>query len=153
MIIALTFIFSWSLNAQTVKCNDQIYMKDMQLAKITDYAKAIAECEACLQEDPDNLNAMINVSLLQYVDKKHTEAMESINKVIDKYPASKYGWYIRAIIESEIGKYVSALADFEKTIELSPTYKPAISGRCSMLAEMKRSDEAKACRKKLKKMD
>lgn len=86
--------------------------------KLTD---ALAKTQEALQISAGNIPALykqINIYFLMNNDK---DAMRFADDAIRRYPAEPDFYYIRGIINNSREKYVKALGDFDRGIDLKPT--------------------------------
>ena len=60
---------------------------------------------------------------------KYKEAINSLNKAIEKDPKSSKAYYVRGIAYDKVGKYKEAVRDFNKAIEIDPKNAYAYAGR------------------------
>lgn len=104
-------------------CSQDINISEIQRAdeyiKIGNYDQALVVLKDLLFINPANIDAQekkVNVLLQTDRDK---EAYKDIDDLLKMYPSSPEFYYLRAVLNFQKEKYVKAIDDFDKAIELS----------------------------------
>ncbi len=98
-----------------------------QIGLINDAVEAM---EKALDYEPMNKGFMYDKAFYLLQAKRYPEALEAINKLIDlKYKDSANSFFIRAVINNNLGYAEAACADFEKSGQLGNTEAPAYAAK------------------------
>jgi tetratricopeptide (TPR) repeat protein len=123
-----------SLLEEARRQNPKAAALSLQLADLFDlqgdYASAETAYRQVLAQDPDNLVALNNLSWLLAQSTKGTEALDLINRAIQRAGERPELLDTRAVVEMERGQLREAIADLEKAT--ADTRTPS---RCFRLAE------------------
>ena len=76
--------------------------------------------ERLLTVVPGHFEAQLGLALLNQKDKRFTEALDQINRLVGQYPHNAVGYAARAGIEREQKMYGLAAFDFEEAMKLDP---------------------------------
>lgn len=83
-----------------------------------DYSAARIDYNRLLELDPTNYGGSLGLVALNQKEKKYTQALEVINKMITELPDDAMLYIVRADIEQEMGHTDLALIDLEESIRL-----------------------------------
>jgi tetratricopeptide (TPR) repeat protein len=115
--ILLCFLFSGYINAQENKTPEDLKLAD-QYIEAGNYNQALVLLRDFIFSNPSNIEAQekkINVLLKSDREK---EAYKDIDDLLKMYPSSPEYDYLRAVLNFQKEKYVKAIEDFDKSIEL-----------------------------------
>lgn len=76
--------------------------------------------ERLLSIVPGHFEGQLGLALLNQKDKRFTEALDQINRLVGQYPNNAIGYAARAGIEREQKMYGLAAFDFEEAMRLEP---------------------------------
>lgn len=90
------------------------------LAKLGRYKEAIADYDAVVSLDPNNVHAYHNRGI-SYDKLGHFEAaIDDFNRVIQLEPANSVAYFNRGSTYDSLGMHDAAIADFGRALELDP---------------------------------
>lgn len=85
-----------------------------------DYKAARIDYDRLLEKDPTNYNARLGLVTLNQKEKKFSEAVDVISKLITEYPNDAVLFIVRAGVEVDMEHTDLALIDLEEAIRLDP---------------------------------
>lgn len=85
-----------------------------------DYKAARIDYDRLLEKDPTNYNARLGLVTLNQKEKKFSEAVDVISKLITEYPNDAVLFIARAGVEVDMEHTDLALIDLEEAIRLDP---------------------------------
>jgi Flp pilus assembly protein TadD len=86
---------------------------------LDDYLKSHADFTKAVQLDSNNAELHGNVLRNLWLRKKNKEAYNYCNKLIEKFPANGYAWYVRGQLKRDyLHKYPEGNKDIKKSEEL-----------------------------------
>jgi tetratricopeptide (TPR) repeat protein len=115
--ILLCILFSCNIVAQENKTPEDLKLAD-QYIEAGNYNQALVLLRDFIFSNPSNIEAQekkINVLLKSDREK---EAYKDIDDLLKMYPSSPEYYYLRAVLNFQKEKYVKAIEDFDKSIEL-----------------------------------
>lgn len=95
---------------------------------------AIAEANSPLQ--PHSLKQQYEQGIEFYKKHQYTEAIESLNAVIDLSPSYANAYYNKGLALKALGRYEDAMMEFHQAIELKPNnllYLCSQGRKCNIL--------------------
>ncbi len=112
------------------------------------YELAIREYEEFLKEKPKNKRARIILIELLIRKNRLNSALRNLNFLIKNFPDLGIGYYWRARINMEFGRYKEAERDLITVISMRRAFEPALLDLCSLYQMTGRYDKAiDVCRK------
>ena len=79
--------------------------------------------------DRNNVDALINAAECLKLQDKDAEAVNTLNLVLSLRPTCSKAYYTRAYCHMKAAEMASALADFNTTLDLQPSFVQALCGR------------------------
>jgi tetratricopeptide (TPR) repeat protein len=122
-IFALLVVFllpAAFLSAQQEARADALLAEADALITANNLSGALAKTNQAVSISPNyhpGLQKQINIFFLMNDEK---EAIRAVDDALDKYPNIPGYYYLRGIINNSRGKYIRALDDFDRAIELNP---------------------------------
>ncbi|MCV9967073.1 adenylate/guanylate cyclase domain-containing protein [Pararhizobium sp. BT-229] len=101
--------------------NDYTYLWSAAVARKIAYDAA----GQALKLDANNARALAVLALLQLVDGRETEAMESANKAVAAQPSDAEAFGNLALILAHTGNHEEAIGEMEKALRLDPSPAPS----------------------------
>lgn len=89
--------------------------------------QSIEELEKTLSIDPQNLDALENLSSLYFKIQEYDTALSLCHKLLELKPDDEHAILLCGKINRELGKYEKALKYFERLLEINPNNNNAIS--------------------------
>jgi tetratricopeptide (TPR) repeat protein len=94
-----------------------------------DYDRAIADFDAALKIDPENLHAHLNRATARDCKKDYDGALADANEALRLDPHSAVAYNNRGHAWYGKGEHEKAIADYDKAIQLDPKYAMAVKNR------------------------
>ncbi len=91
---------------------------------------------------PRSIAGMFNRAMANLRTGKYAEALDNLNRVIERDPKNSTAWYYRGLVHGLLGDNESSLFDFDKSLEIMPRYVDAMRMRAMLLNQMGRFAEA-----------
>lgn len=101
--------------------NDYTYLWSAAVARKIAYDAA----GEALKLEGDNARALAVLALLQLVDGRDAEALNSANKAVEAQPSDAEAFGNLALILAHTGKHEQAIAEMEKALRLDPSPPPS----------------------------
>lgn len=131
--IALTYTEDYA-DVYNLMGMEYLFMDNLELAK-ENFIK-------CLEEDTEDQAALYNVVYcFEFLDQ-NTEAIEYLNKYIDKNPYSEIAWHQMGRLHYGIKQYEEALRAFDYATLIDEEFLGAFMEKGKSLERLKRYDEA-----------
>lgn len=129
--------FSHLLKKNDLDSCDTLLEKDL-------YNEALQCFNVTLEDDPDNMFALMGKAYSLSKLKKHDDAIETMNNCIRKEPKNEIGRYLKAEIMKESGNHDIALKLYELLLKSKPHDEEYLIGKAESLKLLGRVDEAEA---------
>lgn len=111
--------------------------------KLGRYNYARRDYQDLLAIVPGNFEGMLGLALLNQKDKHYTEALDLINKLVDRFPNRSEAYAARAGIEVERGMFSLAEYDFSEAVRLEPSNTDFLLSRYDVRIKMGNKDDAR----------
>jgi Flp pilus assembly protein TadD len=113
-----------------------------EYAQQGEFEQAIAEYEAVLEAEPDNVSAMTNLGVALYNVRRLDEAIAQYQKALEIAPndADIHSNLGAAYVQK--GQLQEALAEYQRAVDLQPDLAQAHFGLGVIYVELARNDEA-----------
>lgn len=109
-----------------------------------DYKAARLDYERLLGIEPDSYNGRLGLITLNQKEKKYSDAIEMISRLIVEYPEDATLYIARADIEADMGHIDLAFIDLDEAIRLAPELPDSFLLRGDLYLSQKRKALAKA---------
>lgn len=118
LLFFILILYAGSLHSQDNKKTDILQQAD-QYIEAGDYNQALVVLRDFIFNDPLHIEAQEKkINVLLKIDREK-EAYKDINDLLKMYPSSPEYYYLRAVLNFQKEKYVKAIEDFDKAIELN----------------------------------
>jgi tetratricopeptide (TPR) repeat protein len=114
--------------------------------------ESLAESVAALELDPFDLIMNIHVSCHHQMARNYEQAFEQAQSTLQMEPGFHWGYFFRGLAREQMGKLQKAVADFEKSLELSGGSTVMLSALGHAYAAAGESDRAVNVLRKLKRL-
>ncbi|MFM7771029.1 MAG: tetratricopeptide repeat protein [Bacteroidota bacterium] len=116
--------------------NKAMYLQETGIAFPARYDEAIACYDKIIAIDANASVAYYNKGFIQLVYKKnYNAALPEFSKAIEKNPVYAEAYYNRGLCYENLKKNKEALADYNKALEINPTFDLAAKGKSKVLGE------------------
>ncbi len=105
--------------------------------------KALEEFKKAVELDKENMEALLNKSIVLAGLGKYVESMADLDKVITMNQNIPDAYLYRALCKLQLGDITNSIMDFDKTIELAPDNMNAIFYRANAKFELRDFQGAK----------
>lgn len=95
---------------------------------------ALADYDAALKIDPDNVDALVDRAAIYATDGKPKRALADFNAALAVEPDNPTALYNRGYVHFSLHDYDQALSDYDAAIALDPTMALAYNNRCLVRA-------------------
>ena len=119
-----------------------LYFRAFAYERMRRYDLAKADYDKILAHIPGNFEALLAVALLNQKMKRHTEALDQANRLVNQHPDKALAYAVRAGIEHERGMLELALYDYEQAIKRDIQNAEYHIYKVETLIDLKRFDEA-----------
>ena len=107
------------------------------------FEKSTQALRSYLEIHPEDTEALYYLGGVLSGQKKREEALEFFNRVIDRKPDHARAWFHKAHLEAQDPATMEqALTNYQKSLELDPSYAPTHYEYGSLLAKLGRTKEA-----------
>ena len=107
------------------------------------YTLAKNDYETLIRLAPRNKEARLGLIYTLTCLKKHNDALDQANILIELFPDSSEAFAARAGVEEDMNAFELALYDLDQAIRLSPTESEYIIAKAEILIHLNRKQEAK----------
>lgn len=115
--LLLIYILTDNILAQDNKTAEELKLAD-QYIEAGNYNQALVILRDYLFSNPSNIEAQEKkINVLLKTDREK-DAYKDIDDLLKMYPSSPEYYYLRAVLNFQKEKYVKAIEDFDKSIEL-----------------------------------
>ena len=105
------------------------YAIAMYYQELPDYDKAIETYTAMIQKNPNNRDALFNLGYIHQVNLNvPKQAIKHYNDLIAKFPQDYKAIYNRGVCFEKLGDINAAKLDYQKAIDIMPSYNKAREG-------------------------
>ena len=112
---------------------DKLETKNLEFTDFTKYKKGdgagIAEVEALLAKDPDNLSVLDWTAFINYSNGNFKRALELYQKLVEKDPGNLHAYYYVGNIYCRTGRYGEAARQWRVLLERFPDHKLAVKAK------------------------
>ena len=112
------------------------------LAAAGDNAGALREYERAAAEDSQSEEAHLQLAVMYVSQNQISKAEETLSDLIEKKPGFLLGYYYRGRIRAGQKKLELALSDFDRALQISPGFGPALLDSGIVLEALSRQTEA-----------
>ncbi len=124
-LFAGTILSSQTLAQEAESLNQQ----GIKLAEQGDLPGAILQLESAIAADPDNADALANLGLAFYLQRKFEQAIPPLEKAVEIDPDNCTAHYNLGSSRENRRNLVGAIEDYTRAIECDPDYALAYQGR------------------------
>ncbi|MDH4262055.1 MAG: tetratricopeptide repeat protein [Spirochaetia bacterium] len=130
---AIQILNSGIENTQDLKLKNKL-AQNYEIIK--DNEKAQLTYLEILQEDPENKEALLNVSKLLLTLKKYQESSKYIDQYISANPVNSEARYVLMLDAYNLGKFDQAYNQWEILDRMSPNYKDSLNYKSKIISRM-----------------
>lgn len=121
---------------------DILAMIGMEYLYLDDFDEARLSFAKCLEVDFEDYSSLYNVIYCFDMENKHIEAIEYLNKYIDKDPYSEVAWHQLGRQHFILKQYKEALRAFDYAVLIDEQFVGAYLEKAKTLEELKEYEEA-----------
>ena len=124
-------------------CLNALYYRAYANNNLRRYTLAKNDYETLIRLAPRNKEARLGLIYTLTCLKKHNDALDQANILIELFPDSSEAFAARAGVEEDMNAFELALYDLDQAIRLSPTESEYIIAKAEILIHLNRKQEAK----------
>ncbi|MGN1375035.1 MAG: tetratricopeptide repeat protein [Prevotella sp.] len=126
------------------ECMDALYYRAYANNNLRRYTLAKNDYETLIRLAPRNKEARLGLIYTLTCLKKHKDALDNANVLIELFPDSGEAFAARAGVEEDMGAYELALYDLDEAIRMAPVDSGFVLAKAEILIQLNRKQEARA---------
>lgn len=113
-------------NYEPITSNQFLYQEYVELNDTVNFIRVLKDATERFPGEPWFLQNLINFYIFS---NQEQEAVEYLNKAIEREPNVAQYYHIRGNLNESLGNYDAALADFDNALNIDPTLADAMAGK------------------------